>query len=39
VHTAEDLGVVADELNNRPSKVLGQETPGQRFTQLLTETA
>jgi IS30 family transposase len=39
VHAAEDLTAVAAELNNRPRKVLGWDTPGQRFTRLLAEAA
>jgi IS30 family transposase len=39
VHTAEDLTAVAGELNNRPRKILGWNTPAQRFTRLLAEAA
>nr|WP_323373839.1 IS30 family transposase [Plantactinospora alkalitolerans] len=39
VHTAEDLTAVAAELNNRPRKILGWDTPAQRFTRLLAEAA
>jgi IS30 family transposase len=38
VHTAEDLTAVAAELNNRPRKILGWDTPTQRFTRLLAGT-
>jgi transposase, IS30 family len=39
VHTAEDLTAVAAELNNRPRKILGWDSPAQRFTRLLAEAA
>jgi IS30 family transposase len=39
VHTAEDLTAVAAELNNRPRKILGWDTPAQRFTRLLADAA
>jgi IS30 family transposase len=39
VHTVEDLTAVAAELNNRPRKVLGWDTPAQRFTRLVAEVA
>jgi IS30 family transposase len=39
VHTAEDLTAVAAELNNRPRKTLGWDTPVQRFARLLAEVA
>lgn len=34
-HTAQDLAVVAAELNSRPRKTLGWETPAERLTKLL----
>ncbi|GAA4976446.1 hypothetical protein GCM10025331_84220 [Actinoplanes utahensis] len=39
LHTAEDLTAVPTELNNRPRKILGWDTPAQRFTRLLAEAA
>jgi IS30 family transposase len=36
VHTVEDLAAVAAELNNRPRKILGWDTPAQRVTRLRT---
>jgi transposase, IS30 family len=39
VHTAEDLRAVAAEFNNRPRKILGWDTPAQRFTRLLAKAA
>jgi IS30 family transposase len=39
VHTVEDLTAVAAELDNRPRKVLGWDTPAQRFTRLVAEVA
>ncbi|MFD7847298.1 IS30 family transposase [Nocardia sp. NPDC059764] len=37
VHTREHLDAVAAELNSRPRKTLGWETPAERLTKLLTE--
>ncbi|WP_018352394.1 IS30 family transposase, partial [Longispora albida] len=34
-HTAEDLAAVAAELNSRPRKTLGWETPAERLATLL----
>ena len=36
-HTAQDLQVIADELNDRPRKRLGYRTPREAFATLLTE--
>ncbi len=36
VHTREHLDAVAAELNNRPRKTLGWETPAERLSKLLT---
>lgn len=36
---AEDLTAVAAELNNRPRKILGWDTPARRFTRLLVDAA
>jgi len=35
IHTSEQLSAVAAELNNRPRKVLGWQSPAQRFAKLL----
>ncbi|WP_414719060.1 hypothetical protein [Streptomyces sp.] len=35
VHSREDLDAVAAELNGRPSKTLGWETPAERLHKLL----
>lgn len=37
VHTADELAAVAVELNERPRKTLGWDTPAARFATLLTE--
>ncbi|BBH71796.1 hypothetical protein ACTI_84810 [Actinoplanes sp. OR16] len=37
--TAEDLTAVATEFDNRPRKILGGDSPAQRFTRSLTEAA
>ena len=37
VHTAEDLAAVAAQLNRRPRKTLGWDTPAERLTKLLAE--
>ena len=37
VHTAEDLAAVAAQLNRRPRKTLGWDTPAERLTMLLAE--
>jgi IS30 family transposase len=37
VHSAEDLAAVAAQLNRRPRKTLGWDTPAERLTTLLTE--
>ncbi|MFJ8637428.1 IS30 family transposase, partial [Streptomyces sp. NPDC093568] len=34
-HTREDLDAVAAELNSRPRKTLGWETPAERLSKLL----
>ena len=39
VHTAEDLATVAAELNARPRKTLGWETPSGRLDRLIVSTA
>ena len=36
VHTRHQLDAVAAELNSRPRKTLGWETPAQRLTELMT---
>lgn len=36
VHTAEDLAAVAAQLNRRPRKTLGWDTPAERLAKLLT---
>jgi len=36
VHTGKHLNAVAAELNNRPRKMLGWETPAERLSTLLT---
>ncbi len=36
VHAPEDLASVAAELNSRPRKTLGWETPAERLAKLLT---
>ncbi len=36
VHTPEHLAAVADQLNRRPRKTLGWETPAERLHKLLT---
>nr|GID90541.1 hypothetical protein Ade03nite_94650 [Actinoplanes derwentensis] len=38
-HTADDPTAVAAELNDRPRKILGWDTPVQQFTRLLTQVA
>ncbi|MFH9426613.1 IS30 family transposase, partial [Streptomyces sp. NPDC017529] len=35
VHTPEHLAAVADQLNRRPRKTLGWETPAERLHKLL----
>ncbi|GAA1828800.1 hypothetical protein [Actinomadura chokoriensis] len=35
VYTDEDLAAVATELNNRPRKILGWQTPTEFFAKLL----
>ncbi|WP_442916558.1 IS30 family transposase [Lentzea sp. DG1S-22] len=37
VHTAEDLAAVAAQLNRRPRKTLGWDTPAERLTKLLAQ--
>lgn len=37
VHTAEHLAAVAAQLNRRPRKTLGWDTPAERLTKLLTQ--
>lgn len=37
VHTAEDLAAVAAQLNRRPRKTLGWDTPAERLTTLLAQ--
>ncbi|WP_285637435.1 IS30 family transposase [Actinoallomurus iriomotensis] len=39
IHTRQDLNAVAAELNSRPRKTLGWETPAERLTKLLTPTS
>ena len=39
VHTADDLAAVAAQLNRRPRKTLGWDTPAERLTTLLTQTS
>ena len=36
VHSAEHLAAVADELNNRPRKTLGWDTPAEALAKLLS---
>ncbi|MEV1121477.1 IS30 family transposase, partial [Actinosynnema sp. NPDC049800] len=36
VHSAENLAAVAAELNGRPRKTLGWDTPAERLAKLLT---
>ncbi|GAA4611936.1 IS30 family transposase [Saccharopolyspora hordei] len=38
VHTPDDLAAVAAQLNRRPRKTLGWDTPAERLTKLLTQT-
>ena len=38
-HTVADLTAVAGEVNNRPRKISGWDTPAQRFTRLLAQVA
>ncbi|GAA0979641.1 hypothetical protein GCM10009551_019860 [Nocardiopsis tropica] len=38
VHSREDLDAVAVELNSRPRKTLGWETPAERLAKLLAAT-
>ena len=38
IHSAHDLAVIADELNARPRKVLGWDTPAERMAALLNTT-
>jgi IS30 family transposase len=37
VHTAEELAAVAAQLNGRPRKTLGWDTPAERLAMLLTD--
>lgn len=37
VHTSRRLAEVAAELNNRPRKILGWDTPADRFARLVNE--
>ncbi len=37
-YSADYLNAVADELNGRPRKVLGWQTPAEAFAKLLSET-
>ncbi|WP_236568149.1 IS30 family transposase [Nocardiopsis sp. FR6] len=39
VHSAEDLDAVTAELNSRPRKTLGWDTPAERLAQLLTSSS
>ncbi|WP_449224355.1 IS30 family transposase [Amycolatopsis thailandensis] len=39
IHTPDDLAAVAAQLNRRPRKTLGWDTPAERLTKLLTETS
>ncbi|MGW5720382.1 IS30 family transposase, partial [Amycolatopsis sp. NPDC003865] len=37
IHSPEDLAAIAAQLNRRPRKTLGWDTPAERLAKLLTE--